>query len=75
MHFLVSTSVAFVLISLALAEFCGEFKCFFDVINSAANSTNFTVALSQMETLHVHLRSYGLTMAAACACPLSPRGP
>ncbi len=24
-------------------------------------------------TLHVHLRSYGLTMAAACACPLSPR--
>ncbi len=26
-------------------------------------------------TLHVHLRSYGLTMAAACSCqcPLSPR--
>ncbi len=24
-------------------------------------------------TLHVHLRSYGLTMAAACAYPLSPR--
>ncbi len=24
-------------------------------------------------TLHVHLRSYGLTTAAACACPLSPR--
>ncbi len=25
-------------------------------------------------TLHVHLRSYGLIMATACACPLSPRG-
>ncbi len=24
-------------------------------------------------TLHVHLRSYGLTMAAACTCPLSPQ--
>ncbi len=24
-------------------------------------------------TLHVHLRSYELSMAAVCACPLSPR--
>ncbi len=24
-------------------------------------------------TLHVHLQSYGLTMAGACTCPLSPR--
>ncbi len=39
----VSTSVAFVLISVALTEFCAEFKCFSqdltDVIDSAVNST------------------------------------
>ncbi len=45
MFFLVSTSVAFVLISVALTEFCAEFECFSqdltDVIDSAVNSTTF----------------------------------
>ncbi len=31
------------------------------------------MVLSTNGTLHVHLRFYGLTMAAAWACPLSPR--
>ncbi len=45
MFFLVSTSVAFVLISVALTEFCAELECFSqdltDVIDSAANLTTF----------------------------------
>ncbi len=43
MFFLVSTSVAFVLISVALTEFCAEFLTRFDrdVIDSALNSTTF----------------------------------
>ncbi len=47
MFFLVSTSVAFVLISVALTEFCAEFECFSqdltDVIDYAANSTTFFI--------------------------------
>ncbi len=45
MFFLVSTSVAFVLIYVALTEISTEFGCFSqdltDVIDSAANSTTF----------------------------------
>ncbi len=45
MFFLVSTSVAFVLISVALTEFCVEFECisqdFTEMSDSAANSTTF----------------------------------
>ncbi len=46
MFFLVSTSVAFVLISVALTEFCAGFECFFDVIDSAAEFDYFTVSPS-----------------------------
>ncbi len=45
MFFLVSTSVVFVLISVALTELCAELECFSqdltDVIDSATNSTIF----------------------------------
>ncbi len=51
--FLVSTSVAFVLIYVAITEFCAEFECFSqdltEVFNSAANSTSFfTVSSSAL---------------------------
>ncbi len=59
----------------------GSLDFFFDAIDPGTNPKFAELFIGSTRrhrpcpkwNIHVHLRSYGLTMATECACPLSPR--